>query len=92
MDMFSHELGVHMILPHISEVKNQFFKNDVPPEVIYKAGETLATFYNEKVLNRLEKNDSDKQFMRIYSRLFQEGINNPRELYEKGIMEYTSHN
>lgn len=88
LDMFSHELGIHIMLPHIYKLSDGFLESGVPVDVIYRAGETLASFYNEKVLGRPENNNFDKQFMDIYSKLSQEGVSSPRELYERGIKAY----
>lgn len=88
LDMFSHELGVHLIKPHVDGLKRELLQSGVGAEVIYRGNETLASFFNEKVLGRPEKNDFDQEFMRIYISLYQEGVTNPGELFEKGIKEY----
>lgn len=98
LDMISHELGIHILLPYLSKTINKF-ERDIPKinnpkiygNVSYMAFESLASFYNMKVLNRNTRdihptNDYNK-FSSIYSKLYNANLD-PLTIYEKGVKEY----
>lgn len=98
LDMISHELGIHVLLPHLGELFNKYQQEisriDVPDvygNVAYNAFESLATFYNRKVLNRgthdfYEGHDMDK-FLAIYSELYDDNLD-PLNMYNEGVKRY----
>jgi len=98
LDMLSHELGVHILLPDLKKSISKYEREipriddpDIYGNVSYMAFESLASFYNMKVLNR-DTRDIDsfidfKKFFNIYSKLYQ--LNKePLRLYNDGIKEY----
>jgi len=58
------------------------------------AYEMLAVFFNIKINNKktmdyyIFKEADPIAFMEIYTNLYEEGITDPKELYERGINEY----
>jgi hypothetical protein len=99
--MFSHEFGIFLmqdsIDPIVEEMKVYTRKLDSKRDLTYvpwSAFESLACWYNCKIAGR-ETADyrsfgkADVQtFCQIFDRLSKEGINDPAEVYRKGIMEY----
>ncbi len=99
--MFSHEFGIFLmqdsIDPIVEEFKIYTRKLDSKRDLTYvpwSAFESLACWYNCKIAGR-ETADyrsfgkADVQtFCQIFDRLSKEGINDPAEVYRKGIMEY----
>lgn len=99
LDMISHEVGIHILKPYLSHLISRFEReipriNDDPRiygNVSYMAFESLAAFYNRKVLERVtmdafSSNDYYK-FRDIYNRLYHENME-PVEIYEEGVKEY----
>jgi len=99
--MFSHEFGIFLmqdsIDPIVEEMKVYTRKLDSKRDLTYvpwSAFESLACWYNCKIAGRQTADyhafgEADVQtFCRIFDRLSKEGINDPAEVYRKGIMEY----
>ena len=91
LDMFSHELGMHLILPEVIDLWEQHNTYDVSDEIVYQSLETLVTFLNEKVLDRAGYDMNilyESDFYTIYNELYLDGITSPRDLYEEGFKIY----
>ena len=99
--MFSHEFGIFLmqdsIDPIVEEMKVYIRKLDSERDLTYvpwSAFESLACWYNCKISGRETADyrafgEADVQtFCRIFDRLLKDGINDPAELYRKGILEY----
>ncbi|MFW6029204.1 MAG: hypothetical protein ACOCRO_03000, partial [Halanaerobiales bacterium] len=98
LDMFSHELGIHVLLPVLYKLMSKYEENlprinkpDIYGLVSYTAFETLATFLNRKVLKRetfdVSSRNDFSTFNEIYTELYSEGMN-PVEMYENAIERY----
>ncbi len=99
LDMISHEWGIHVLLPHLRTLKWQF-EREIPRitdnpriygNVSYMAFESLAAFYNRKVLGRnasdVDTSNDYQRFFAIYNRLYQDKLD-PVKMYELGVKEY----
>ncbi|MEJ6951364.1 hypothetical protein [Natronospora cellulosivora (SeqCode)] len=98
LDMFSHELGIHVLLPDLIDLISKYEKElprinkpDVYGLVSYMAFETMAIFLNRKVLAR-ETCEASKwidftTFNEIYIKIYSHGMS-PLEMYEKAVNEY----
>lgn len=98
LDMISHELGIHILLPYLSKAINKFERNisrinnpEIYGNVSYIALESLATFYNMEVFNRetmdIHSSNDYNKFSSIYSELYHINLD-PLSIYEKGVEEY----
>ena len=101
LSMFSHEFGIFLmqdsIMPIFQEMKEYTgnLKSDRDLTFVpWSAYESLACWYNCKIAGVITEDyrnfdEADvKTFCQIYDRLSATGINDPAELYRKGIMEY----
>lgn len=91
IDMFSHELGIHVFMNDVRKVQARFYKDELPGDVIYIANETLATFYHSKILGKQGKdslNLCDYGFYNIYKKLYEEGVTKPSKLMKQGMKRY----
>lgn len=91
LDMFSHELGIHIMISEILSEIDKFKAKGVPHKVIYNGFELLATFYNQKVRNKSGNDtyyEDSKKFLDIYSKLYESGIRKPKTLFVEGVNEY----
>ena len=101
LSMFSHEFGIFLmqdsIMPIFQEMKE--YTGNLKTErdmtfIPWSAYESLACWYNCKIAGGETEDfrnfdEADvKTFCQIYDRLSATGINDPAELYRKGIMEY----
>jgi hypothetical protein len=99
--MFSHEFGIFLmqdsIDPIVEEFKEYTRKLDSDRDLTYvpwSAFESLACWYNCKIAGRKTADyyafgEADVQtFCQIFDSLSNDGINDPAELYRKGVMEY----
>ena len=99
--MFSHEFGIFLmqdsIDPIVKEMKEYIRSMKTEKDLTYvpwSAFESLACWYNCKIAGKETEDyrnfgEADvKTFCQIYDRLSAKGINDPAELYRKGIMEY----
>ena len=99
--MFSHEFGIFLmqdsIDPIVEEFKEYTRKLDSGHDLTYvpwSAFESLACWYNCKIAGRKTADyhafgEADVQtFYEIFDRLSNDGINDPAELYRKGVKEY----
>ena len=99
--MFSHEFGIFLmqdsIDPIVEEMKEYIRTLDSTKDLTFvpwSAFESLACWYNCKIAGRGTEDyrnfdEADvKTFCQIFDRLSVTGINDPVELYRKGIMEY----
>lgn len=98
LDMISHELGIHILLPHLWDLVEKYRKEipriNVPNiygNISYMALESLASFYNKKVLpgetmDTFSHLDFDK-FYNIYSQLYAANLE-PRNMYKEGVKRY----
>ena len=99
--MFSHEFGIFLmqdsIDPIVEEMKVKVHSMNTEKDLTYvpwSAFESLACWYNCKIAGQETEDyrnfgEADvKTFCQIFDRLSATGINDPAELYRKGIMEY----
>jgi hypothetical protein len=101
IDMISHEVGIHILFTHINKLVFQY-QQEIPKienpyiygNVSYMASESLAAFYNQKVLKRNAYDvyciNDPLAFAEIYERLYNQGLP-PDEIYRQGVLEYISH-
>jgi len=102
--MFSHEFGIFLmqdsIDPIVEEFKEYTRKLDSDRDLTYvpwSAFESLACWYNCKIAGRKTADyyafgEADVQtFCQIFDSLSNDGINDPAELYRKGVMEYLNY-
>lgn len=102
--MFSHEFGIFLmqdsIDPIVEEFKEYTRKLDSDRDLTYvpwSAFESLACWYNCKIAGRKTADyhafgEADVQtFCQIFDSLSNDGINDPAELYRKGVKEYLNY-
>ncbi|MDI9412047.1 MAG: hypothetical protein GX973_07855 [Firmicutes bacterium] len=98
LTMLSHEIGIHTLLPHFRETISDFEDKlpDITAEnlygnVSYMAFESLAAFYNEKILKKAQSTGQASNdyplFKDIYDALYHPK-RQPLDLYVKGIRLY----
>ena len=101
LSMFSHEFGIFLmqdsIMPIFQEMKEYIGNLNSERDLTFvpwSAYESLACWYNCKIADGETEDyrnfdEADvKTFCQIFDRLSATGINDPAELYRKGIMEY----
>ena len=88
------------IMPVFEEMKEYTRTLNTDKDLTYvpwSAFESLACWYNCKIVGKETEDyrnfeEADvKTFCQIFDRLSATGINDPAELYRKGIMEYILH-
>lgn len=101
VDMFSHEFGIFLMFDSIMPLTEKYkikypeYKNEYTiGRVDWMAFEMLSVFFNMKINDKKTmdyytfKHSDPVAFMEIYSKLYEKGITNPKDLYCKGIEEY----
>lgn len=101
IDMFSHEFGIFLMYDSVMPLAQKY--KEIYPDYKSKytigrpywmAYEMLSVFFNIKIHNKKTMDyytftHADPiAFMEIYCSLYDQGITNPKEMYEKGINEY----
>ncbi len=101
VDMFSHEFGIFLmydsIIPLVEKYKIKYpdYQNEYTiGRAYWMAFEMLSVFFNIRI-NERKTNDyynfkhaDPIAFMEIYTKLYEEGITDPKDLYDHGIKEY----
>lgn len=101
IDMFSHEFGIFLMYDSVMPLAQKY--KEIYPDYnneftigrpYWMAYEMLSVFFNIKIHNKKTMDyytftHADPiAFMEIYSDLYEQGITNPKAMYEKGINEY----
>lgn len=101
IDMFSHEFGIFLMYDSVMPLAQKY--KEIYPDYkseytigrpYWMAYEMLSIFFNIKIHSKKTMDyytftHADPiAFMEIYSSLYDQGITNPKEMYEKGVNEY----
>jgi hypothetical protein len=100
LDMISHEVGIHVLMPRLEGLLGRF-RSEIPKiespwiygNVGYMAFESLAAYYNRKVLGRAALDvycpNDPLAFLEIYGKL--DGPQaSPEDLLRDGVREYVA--
>jgi len=100
LDMISHEVGIHVMMPRLQPLLDRV-RREIPrltaPHVYgnvgYMAFESLAAYYNRKVLGRAGLDvhcpNDPSAFLEIFGKLDGPGAS-PGDLFQKGVAEYVA--
>ncbi len=100
LDMISHEVGIHVLMPHLSALLDKSGK-EIPKiddpyiygNVSYMAFESMAAYYNRKVLGRdaldLYCSNDPLAFLEIYGQLDGSG-STPEDVFRNGVEAYVA--
>ncbi len=98
LDMISHEVGIRVMMPRLQRLLQEF-RRDVPKiesphiygNVGYMAFESLAAYYNRRVLGRAGSDiycpNDPLAFLEIFGKLDGPGVS-PENLFREGVREY----
>lgn len=93
-DFISHEIGTHLFYDYFFDDSEMKEMSEKDFNTFYSAFETIAMFYNKKILNRDKLNYNlrhfrDREFLQVYSRYYNEN-RSPVFLFRKAYKELSS--